>query len=102
MEEDQSYEEIEYETSKLIEEFCNVKIIEEHENGGVGKVCKAFEDERAEGRAEGITIGKSEGEDKLGILISKLISLGRTDDVSKAASDKSARAALYAEFGMND
>ena len=57
--EDQSYEEIEYETSKLIEELCNVKIIEEHENGGVGKVCKAFEDERAEGRAEGLAEGQA-------------------------------------------
>ena len=45
-----------------------------------------------------VEAGRNEGEDKLGTLISKLISLGRTDDVSKAASDKSARAALYAEF----
>ena len=46
--------------------------------------------------------GEQRGEDKLGTLISKLISLGRTDDVSRAASDKNARAVLYAEFGMND
>ena len=46
--------------------------------------------------------GEQRGEEKLGMLVTKLISLGRTDDVSRAASDKNARVALYAEFGMND
>ena len=51
---------------------------------------------------EVLLTAEERGEDKLGTLISKLISLGRTDDVSRAASDKNARAVLYAEFGMND
>ena len=44
--------------------------------------------------------GREEGEKKLGALITKLISLGRTDDVAKAASDPAYRDRLYAEFSM--
>ena len=72
------------------------KYITVNENGEEeeGHMCKALEDLFEDGRAE--------GEDKLGKLVAKLIFLGRTDDVSRAASDKNARAALYAEFGMSD
>ena len=44
--------------------------------------------------------GREEGENKLGTLITKLISLGRTDDVAKAASDPAYRDRLYSEFSM--
>ena len=52
------------------------------------------------GRREGIITGRTEGEDRLGTLISKLMTEGRMDDVKKAASDKAAREALYKEFGI--
>ena len=42
--------------------------------------------------------GREEGEDKLGRLVSLLISKGRTGDIEKAATDKAVRANLYREF----
>ncbi|MBR1561141.1 MAG: Rpn family recombination-promoting nuclease/putative transposase [Clostridia bacterium] len=44
--------------------------------------------------------GRTEGEQKLGILITKLKSLGRIDDAFLAASDPMYRSKLYREFGM--
>ena len=46
--------------------------------------------------------GKIEGENKLGNLISKLMTAGRNDDALKAASDEEARKKFYKEFGMID
>ena len=49
-------------------------------------------------KAEGI----GEGEDKLGKLINLLMQSNRSEDVTKAATDKEARKKLYKEFGMID
>ena len=46
------------------------------------------------GKEEGI----EKGENKLASLISKLMELGRTDDVTKCATDEKYRDKLYAEF----
>ena len=62
------------------------------EEGKVKNMCEVAE------RLE--NIGRTEGEDRLGTLISKLMAEGRMDDVKKAASDKAAREALYKEFGI--
>ena len=43
-----------------------------------------------------------EGEDKLGKLINLLMKSNRSEDVTKAATDKEARKKLYKEFGMID
>jgi hypothetical protein len=51
-------------------------------------------------REEGRKVGKEEGEEKLGRLVSMLILKGRTGDVEKAATDKAVRANLYEEFGI--
>ena len=51
---------------------------------------------KEEGREE----GREEGEDKLGRLINALLSAGRVDDISKAATDTAARATLYTEFNI--
>ena len=51
-------------------------------------------------REEGRKVGKEEGEEKLGRLVSLLILKGRTGDVEKAAIDKVVRANLYEEFGI--
>ncbi len=45
--------------------------------------------------------GRAEGENRLGALISKLMSLGRTDDIAKVVSDPGYRSQLYREFGMS-
>ncbi len=55
---------------------------------------------RQEGLEEGRKEGRSEGEDKLGKLVSLLLSKGRNDDIQKAAVDQEARMALYEEFGI--
>ena len=55
---------------------------------------------RAEGRVEGRVEGRAEGEIKLGILINKLMAVGRIGDIEKAATDPVSRDHLYAEFGM--
>ena len=44
--------------------------------------------------------GLEEGEKRLGTLITKLIALGRTGDIAKAASDPVYRDRLYDEFSM--
>ena len=58
------------------------------------------------GETRGIKLGKIEGkiegENKLGNLISKLMTAGRNDDALKAASDEEARKKFYKEFGMID
>lgn len=46
--------------------------------------------------------GREEGEMKLAALISKLIMLGRDEDVKRAVSDEKIRGMLYKEFGMID
>lgn len=46
--------------------------------------------------------GKKEGEIKLGKLIEKMITMGRIDDVTRAARDESYRELLYKEFGITD
>ena len=53
-----------------------------------------------EGRAEGRAEGNQEGQNKLGTLITKLISSGRNDDVAIAAADPAYREKLYQEFQM--
>jgi hypothetical protein len=52
---------------------------------------------REEGREE----GQEQGEDRLGQLVSVLISKGRSEDVQRAATNKEARKRLYEEFNMN-
>ncbi len=51
-------------------------------------------------KEEGRKVGKEEGEDKLGRLVSMLILKGRAGDAEKAATDKVTRANLYEEFGI--
>jgi predicted transposase YdaD len=58
------------------------------------------EEGRIQGRAEGRAVGRAEGETKLGILINKLMALGRIGDIEKAATDPASRDRLYTEFGM--
>lgn len=51
-------------------------------------------------REESHEEGREEGEDKLGRLVTQLMSLGRTDDVQRAAADKEVRGVLYKEFNI--
>lgn len=86
-------------------------------NGDINGICKYInirDDEDAMKGVEkmsglgqsiyekGVSQGFAQGEKNLAELIEKLISLGRTEDVSKAASDENARKAFYKEFGIID
>ena len=70
---------------------------------------EALEMERAEGKAEGLAEGKAEGkaeglaegEGKLAALMKKLLSLGRKEDLQKAATDQKYREILYTEFKIS-
>ena len=44
--------------------------------------------------------GRQEGESLLAALINKLISLGRNEDIPKAAADQAFREKLYMQFGL--
>ena len=52
--------------------------------------------------AETMEMFREEGEDRLGQLVSVLISKGRSEDVQRAATNKEARKRLYEEFNMNE
>ena len=46
-------------------------------------------------------MAKKKSENKVNALIVKLLSLGRTDDLAKAATNESFRNKLYKEFQIN-
>ena len=81
--------EMSIELTRKVEHMCNLSqvVLEHGEERGIKL-----------GRIE----GKIEGENKLGNLISKLMTAGRNDDALKAASDEKARKKFYKEFGMID
>ena len=89
--------EMSIELTRKVEHMCNLSqvVLERGEERGI-KI----------GETRGIKLGriegKIEGENKLGNLISKLMTAGRNDDALKAASDEEARKKFYKEFGMID
>ena len=52
------------------------------------------------GQAKGKEIGRAEGENKLGLLMNKLLSSGRNSDALRAASDAGYRKQLYQELNI--
>ena len=83
--------EMSIELTRKVEHMCNLSqvVLEHGEERGI-KI----------GETRGIKIGETRGENKLGNLISKLMTAGRNDDALKAASDEEARKKFYKEFGM--
>ena len=51
-----------------------------------------------EGLREGLREGQQKGQNMLAALISRLLSLGRTEDVARSASDPEYREKLFEEF----
>ena len=70
------------------------------ENGNYMKEQGIKEGEKA-GKKKGKREGKREGENLLGKLILALQSAGRSEDITKAASDSRYRNKLYKEFGLS-
>ena len=71
--------------------MCNV--LDRIENQGIEKGL-------AKGLEKGLAKGKSEGEDKMALLVKKLLEQDRIDDVRKASEDKGYREQLMREFSI--
>ena len=105
LKEDKSFETVSRDTANVINAVTRSGL-KFPENQEVVDMSKAIEDIRVEGYNEGRDKGYNEGRDKgykegenrLGNLIMKLTSLGRMEDISKAASDSDYRQKLYQEF----
>ena len=93
--------EMSIELTRKVEHMCNLsQVVLEH---GEERGIKIGETRGIKiGETRGIKIGETRGENKLGNLISKLMTAGRNDDALKAASDEEARKKFYKEFGMID
>ena len=63
---------------------------------GVKQMCKIMQ----EILDEGIKVGRSEGEDKMGRLVERLVSEGHNDDVARVAIDKAYRAEMYQKYSI--
>ena len=68
------------------------------ESGGVQKMCKYSEWERAEGRAEGREEGRAEGRDRINLLNIRLAEDGRTNEILLAAKDLAYQKELLEEY----
>ena len=55
---------------------------------------------RKEGRALGHAEGRAEGEQRMGMLMSKLLSLGKTEEALRASSDSEYRNQLYKQYNL--
>lgn len=85
-------------------------VMNDDTEGGVSNMCEILDQVEARGEARGIAIGEAKGiaigeakgikkgENKLATLIDQLFSLGRMEDIQKAAKDEAYRADLFKEF----
>ena len=55
---------------------------------------------QSQGITQGITQGIAQGETKLAMLINRLLTLGRNDDVQRVTTDEMYRQKLYEEFNI--
>ncbi len=75
------------------------EVLEQIEQRGIKiGMEKGMEKGRAEGMEKGRAEGMEKGENKLGTLIDRLLRLGRSGDVARAATDSEYRQQLYQEF----
>lgn len=63
-------------------------------------LMQGLEEGRMKGRMEGRMEGQKQATDLLNTLTLKLAELGRTDDIIKAAADKTYQNKLLEEFGL--
>ncbi len=84
----------------------SVRTIQNNEEVGV-RYMQAWEERlmyereaREEGRVEGREEGRVEGQGRINLLILKLAELGRMDDITQAAKDRSYQEELLREFGL--
>ena len=58
------------------------------------------EEGREEGIEEGIAIGEKRGADNMALLVNKLLSENRMDDIKNAAASEAVRNRLFKEYGI--
>lgn len=75
-----------------------IQAIRNNEQIGV-KYMQQWEEKILE-QKENLEIGRQEGQKKINLLISKLSSLGRTDDIIRSASDPAFQQQLLDEFHL--
>ncbi|MEE3422449.1 MAG: hypothetical protein VZR11_07105 [Succinimonas sp.] len=51
---------------------------------------------------EGREIGRKVGEEKLSLLLQKLLAQGKNEDIQRISVDKEYRKQLYEEYGLNE
>ena len=91
-----------------LEEKRTLGLMQGLEEGRIEGHMKGLEEGRMEGhmkgleegRIEGCIEGKEQATDLLNTLTLKLAKLGRTDDIIKAAADKTYQNKLLEEFGL--
>ena len=83
-----------------LEEKRTLGLMQGLEEGRIEGHMKGLEEGRMEGRIEGCIEGKEQATDLLNTLTLKLAELGRTDDIIKAAADKTYQNKLLEEFGL--
>lgn len=69
--------------------------------GGPRNMCDVLDKVESRGIAKGIVKGESRGENKMALLVKKLLDQNRIDDVKRASEDEKSRAELMKEFGIS-
>ncbi|MBR2834799.1 MAG: hypothetical protein IKE43_03680 [Coriobacteriales bacterium] len=90
-------------TNKPSDDFTKrleAAVIEAHHNQRWKKEYMFLEDIKREQYELGEEKGRKEGRDELARLINKLLSLGRSDDISHVTTDEAYRDALLKEFNL--
>lgn len=64
-------------------------------------MCDVLDKVENRGIEIGIAKGESRGENKMALLVRKLLDQNRSDDVKRASEDEKSRAELMKELGIN-
>ena len=64
-------------------------------------MCDVLDKVENRGIEKGIVKGESRGENKMALLVKKLLDQNRIDDVKRASEDENSRAELMNELGIN-
>ena len=64
------------------------------------KMCKALEELKEQGKSEGRLEGRLEGESRSFILIQKLFSENKIEEVKRVSEDKAYREEMYEKYGL--
>lgn len=98
----------EQETLQLLSIMTNDNRFEEAYNtntdgqkGGPRNMCDVLDKVESRGIEKGIVKGESRGENKMALLVKKLLDQNRIDDVKRASEDEKSRAELMKELGIN-